>query len=148
MGTVGEDADDLRTFLHDLRGCPRIRHTQQLRCPRHGTDSGVWFYVEADADAGVARRRCVACGDVTNMLDSSERWTHPPMHACRHCSASLMELAVGLHVDTGDEDGTGVEHQQVRWLALAARCVDCGLIEGLTDVTVPAIPLGEVLRAL
>ncbi|HEY5335580.1 MAG TPA: hypothetical protein VIJ71_06120, partial [Mycobacteriales bacterium] len=117
------------------------------RCPRHDAESGAWFYVEADAEAGVARRRCMACGDVTNLLDSAERWTHPPMHACRHCSASLMELAVGLHVDLGDEH-TDLLHRQVRWLALAARCVDCGLIEGLTDMTVPATSIGEVLRAI
>lgn len=147
MGTVGEDVDDLRTFLHELRGCPTIQHTQQLRCPRHDPQSGAWFYVEADAEAGVARRRCMACGDVTNLLDSAERWTHPPMHACRRCSASLMELAVGMHVDHGDLD-TDLLQRQVRWLALAARCVECGLIEGLTDVTVPATSIGEVLRTI
>ncbi|HEX7355590.1 MAG TPA: hypothetical protein VF288_12255 [Mycobacteriales bacterium] len=148
MGTVGENVDDLRTFLHELQGCPRIQHTQQLRCPRHDAESGSWFYVEADPLAGVARRRCMACGDVTNLLDSAERWTHPQMHACRRCSASLMELAVGLHVDIDEEHDADILGRRVRWLALAARCVECGLIEGLTDVTVPALTIGEVLRAL
>lgn len=145
LGTVGEDVDDLRTFLHELAGCPPIQHTQQLRCDRHDPDAGLWFYVEADADAGVARRRCVACGHVTPMLDSDEAWTHPPMHACMHCAASIMELAVGLHVE-GDDPADG--RQTVRWLALAARCVECGGIEGLTDANVPAMTLGEVLQAV
>lgn len=148
MGTVGENVDDLRTFLHELQGCPMIQHTQQLRCPRHDADSGAWFYVEADPEVGVARRRCMACGDVTNLLDSAERWTHPPMHACRRCSASLMELAVGMHVEVDGENDGDILRRQVRWLALAARCVDCGLIEGLTDMTVPAMPISEVLRAI
>jgi hypothetical protein len=31
---------------------------------------------------------------------------------------------------------------------LAARCVDCGTIDGLTDFTLDAVPADEVLRQL
>jgi hypothetical protein len=146
LGTVGEDVDDLRTYLHRLQGCPPIEHTQLLRCSRHPAgEDAVWFYVEADSEQGVARRRCVACGDVVHLLDSAREWTHPPMHFCPSCSTSIMELAVGLHMDEGDGDGLD---RRVQWLALAARCVDCGRISGLTDAHVPAMTIGEVSRAV
>jgi hypothetical protein len=67
------------------------------------------------------------------------------MHSCPGCSPSSVELAVGLHVDEGDDDG---QDPRVRWLALAARCVDCGRISGLTDTRVPALTVGEVSRAV
>lgn len=146
LGTVGEDVDDLRTYLHALQGCPPIQHTQLLRCSNHAVgDDATWFYVEADPESGVARRRCVACATVKHLLDSDAAWTHPPMHFCASCATSIMELAVGLHMDEGDEVG---QNQRVRWLALAARCVDCGRISGLTDANVPGMTIGEVSRAV
>lgn len=144
-GTVGEDIDDLREFLHRLSGCPPVNHTLTLRCSGHGPDAGSWFYVEADAQECVARRRCMACGLVTPLLDSAAHWTHPPMYACTACGQSIMELAVGLHSDGGGEGA--LETGQVSWLALAARCVECGLIQGLTDVNVPNLTVGEVSAA-
>jgi hypothetical protein len=61
------------------------------------------------------------------------------MWACKGCGQSIAELAAGLHVPDG-------EH--VEWVALAARCVDCGRLEGLTDVLVDRRPLAEVLARL
>lgn len=138
LGTVGEDVDDLRTYLHDLLDCPPIQHTQQLRCASHG---GEWFFVEADPTEGVARRRCITCGTSTHLLDSAEHWSFAPMHACSACGQSIMELAVGLHTGSAAEPDSA---PRVRWLALAARCVECGRIDGLTDAWVPGLTLGEV----
>jgi hypothetical protein len=143
--TAPSDAEDLRTYLHRLSGCPPVQHTQQLRCPNHDGDAGVWFYVEADPVEAVARRRCLACGATTHLLDSAAHWTHPPMHACTGCGQSIVELAVGLHTDEPEEPG---EPPRVRWLALAARCVDCGRITGLTDAHVPGLTVGEVAAVL
>ncbi|MHB8340357.1 MAG: hypothetical protein ACYDB7_04185 [Mycobacteriales bacterium] len=140
---TGEDTDDLRTWLSGLAGCPPVTHTVVASCAAetHGEDRPTWFYVEADPDAGVARRRCVACGTVTPLLDSEVAWTHPTMHSCRTCAQSMMEFAVGLHAEQvpGDPD-----HSQVSWLAVGVRCVGCGRIDGVTDMIVPDLPLGDV----
>jgi hypothetical protein len=110
-----------------------------LHCAQHGEDAPTWQYVEADATAGVARRRCLACATTVHLLSSEAHWTHPMMWACGGCGQSIAELAVGLNVPDG-------EH--VAWAALGARCVDCGRLDGLTDVLVDRCPLAEVLAAL
>jgi hypothetical protein len=143
LGTVGEDADDLRDYLHGLAGCPPIHHTQVLRCS--GTDESTWFYVESDAEASVARRRCVGCGRTTHLLDSEAHWTHPPMHACAGCGTSIVELAIGLHTVDATEPG---QPARVRWLAMASRCVECGRIDGLTDAYVPDLTVGALAVAV
>ena len=74
-----------------------------------------------------------------HLLDSEARWNHPPMWACSGCGHSIAELAAGLNVPDG-------EH--VEWVALAARCVECGRLAGLTDAVVDRAPLTEVLAQL
>jgi hypothetical protein len=49
------------------------------------------------------------------------------MWSCSGCGQSIAEVAAGLHVEGADD---------VTWVALAARCVECGYIEGLTDFNV------------
>lgn len=137
---TGEDVEDLRHWLRTaLTGGPDIHEVVVLSCPRHGRERPTWAYVEADPRAGVARRRCLACAASTALLDSEQRWTHPHMHQCAGCGHSLTELAVGLSVPDG-------EH--VTWLALGARCVECGRLAGLTDLVLDAVPVAEVLGAL
>jgi ribosomal protein S14 len=137
---TGEDADDLLSWLRDLTDCPSVTHTLIAGCDRHGDgDDAPWCYVEADPRAGVARRRCVACGTTRALLDSAERWTFPPMFSCRSCAQSLVEVGAG--VATGDGE-------RARWVALAARCVACGRIEGLTDAVVPDLPLDVLGRRI
>ena len=138
---TGEDADDLLAWLRGLDGCPPVTHTVLTSCSRHGDEQPTWSYVEADARDGVARRRCVACGGASALLDSAERWTFPPMWSCRSCAQSLAEVAAGISTDSDDTS-------RATWLALAARCVECGRIEGLTDVLVPGLPLDEVTAQL
>jgi ribosomal protein S27AE len=135
---LGEDSDDLQQWLEALKGCPSVNMTLLARCasPVHdGDEAMTWFYVEADATASVARRRCLACGEVAHLLDSEEHWTHPPMHACGTCGQSMFEVAVGLHVESGTT---------VTWLAVAVRCVGCGRLDGVTDMNVPSLPVDEV----
>jgi ribosomal protein S14 len=136
---TGEDVEDLRGWLTALPGAPEVHETVVLHCDDHEDTSATWAYVEADAKSGIARRRCLACGSARSLLDSAQRWTHPPMWACQGCGQSIAELAVGLSLPDG-------EH--VRWLALAARCVHCGRLAGLTDALVPDQPLPEVLGRL
>jgi hypothetical protein len=136
---TGEDVDDLRAWLRGLEGAPELHEVVVLHCAAHDEEAPTWQYVEADARSGIARRRCLACATTVHLLDSEQRWTHPPMWACGGCGHSITELAAGLHVPDG-------EH--VEWVALAARCVECGRLSGLTDVVVDRRPLPEVLAAL
>ncbi len=136
---TGEDVDDLRDWLRSLDGAPEVHEVVVLHCAQHGEEAPTWQYAEADATAGVARRRCLACATTVHLLESEAHWTHPMMWACGGCGQSIAELAAGLHVPDG-------EH--VEWVALGARCVDCGRLAGLTDVVVDRRPLPEVLAAL
>jgi len=141
-GVLGEDAMDLRAYLQTLTGCPPITDTFSLRCEGHGAEAGNWFYVEADPEKGIARRRCTACAQVNALLDSNEHWSFPAMHSCAGCGQSLMELAVGVHTTAA------VDRAEVHWLALAGRCVACGRIDGLTDLYVDGVALDLVADLL
>jgi hypothetical protein len=136
---TGEDVEDLRSWLGSLDGAPQVHEVVALHCPAHEHDEATWAYVEADAATGVARRRCLACGTAVHVLDSDSRWTHPPTWACRGCGQSIAELAAALAVPDG-------EH--VEWVALGARCVECGRLSGLTDVLVDRLPRDEVAARL
>ena len=136
---TGEDVEDLREWLRSLDGAPQVHEVVVLHCAQHGEDAPTWQYVEADAREGVARRRCLACAGTVHLLDSEARWSHPQMWACKGCGQSIAEVGAGLHVPDG-------EH--VEWVAVGVRCVDCGRLEGLTDLVVPRRPLAEVLAAL
>lgn len=136
---TGEDVEDLRAFLTALTGGPAVHETVVLACGHHEDERPTWMYVEADARAGLARRRCLQCARSSGILDSEERWTHPPMWSCAGCRQSIGEVAAGLSVEDG-------EH--VTWVALAVRCTECGRIDGLTDMVLPGTPLTEVLDRL
>ena len=136
---TGEDVEDLREWLRSLEGAPEVHEAVVLHCAQHGEDAPTWQYPEADARQGIARRRCLACATTVHLLDSEARWTHPPMWACKGCGQSIAEVGAGLNVPDG-------EH--VEWVAVGARCVDCGRLEGLTDMVVDRRPLAEVLAAL
>jgi ribosomal protein S14 len=136
---TGEDAEDLRAFLQELDGAPEVHETVVLACHHHGDELPTWSYVTADPSAGVAQRRCLQCGTSTSLLDSEARWTHPPMWCCAGCKQSIAEVAAGLSVPDGDN---------VEWLVLAARCVECGRIDGLTDMVLPWLPVAEVVAGL
>lgn len=136
---TGEDTEDLRAFLMKLEGAPAVHEAVVLACGNHGDERPTWTYVEADAEAGVARRRCLQCARTVALLDSEQRWTHPAMWCCGSCGQSIAEVAVGMSVPDGDH---------VEWVALGARCVECGRIDGLTDLVVDRLPVAEVLSAL
>ena len=126
---IGETAADLQAWLRQLDGCPSISQTVLATCPseQHADEPATWFYVEADARESIARRRCLSCGRTCDVLDSAEHWTFPRMWSCSGCGQSIAEVAAGLHLEDSDD---------VTWVALAARCVECGAIEGLTDFNV------------
>jgi hypothetical protein len=137
---TAESVDDLVEWLWSLRGCPRINHTVVATCtqPVHGDEPATWFYVEADAHEGVARTRCLSCADARPVLDSAERWTYPAAWSCHNCSQSIAEVAFGI----AQEDGVAT------WMMMAARCVDCGHLAGLTDIVVPGVAAETFAAAL
>jgi hypothetical protein len=145
MRTLGtrhsaEDAEDLATWVRQLTGCPPITQSSVAMCshPSHGDDPATWFYVEADAEAGVARLRCLSGGHAIDVLDSGEHWTFPGAWACVSCSQSIAEVVYGIH----DEAGTA------KWLIVAVRCVECGDVAGVTDIVLGEVPLDDLLASL
>ena len=136
---AGEDVEDLRSWLRQLDGSPPVHEVVVLGCAGHGDERPTWAYVEADASLGLARRRCLACGASVALLDSGARWSRPPMHACSGCGTSIVEVAVALSLPDGDH---------VEWVAVGARCVECGRLAGLTDLVLDRTPLAEVLARL
>ena len=134
-----DEAEALRGWLTGLEGAPAVHETVVLACGQHGDERPTWCYVEADPAAGVARRRCLACGFAVSILDSGSRWTFPAMWSCRTCGHCIAEVGAGLSVPDGDH---------VQWVALAARCVECGETAGLTDLVLHDVPLASVLSGL
>ena len=146
LRTVGghqtaESVDDLSQWLRDLRGCPTVNRTVARQCtrPSHGEEPGTWFYVEADRANGVARLRCLGCGDARGVLDSEEHWSYPSTWACTTCGQSIAEVAFGLHIESGEA---------VTWVAAGVRCVNCGDLSGVADFVVPDMPVDEVIATL
>jgi hypothetical protein len=143
---IGEDTTDLESWIQDLAGCPPVTHTHVLSCSNGVHDEpATWFYVEADPALGAIRRRCLACGSVVATLDSEQRWSHPHMWSCASCGQSIAEVAAGLHAPGPDGDE---EPGSVSWLAIAVRCVGCGLLAGVTDFVLPAAAFDVTIAAL
>lgn len=144
---TGEDADDLRHWLELLDGCPSVDATALAACqnPSHGDERPTWFYVEADPTAGVARRRCLACGVAHHVLDSEQHWDiNIHTSSCVTCGQAMFEIAAGIHVEPADEGAERV----ASWVVLGVRCVTCGRVDGLTDMFVPNVPVVDVIAAL
>jgi hypothetical protein len=137
---TAESLEDLTAWLRELPGCPPVTHTVAGRCrmPMHDDDPATWFYVEGDAVAGVARTRCLSCGDVHPLLDSAERWTFPPAWSCFNCRQSIAEVAYGI----------SAQDDRAQWIVMAVRCVECGHLAGVTDQVVPGLPMDDVLGLL
>ncbi len=136
----GEDSADLLAWFGKLQDCPAVTQPVLLHCEcRPDNPEPFCGYVQADPHTGIARRRCVACARMTSLFDSDERWTFPETFECPSCHQSLMEIAAGI--STAD-DG------RPSWLALAARCVGCGRISGLTDRLIHDRSLDDVLAGV
>lgn len=128
---TAETPEDLAHWVMSLAGALPITRTVLARCtkPAHGDDPATWFYVEADAEEGLARLRCLACADMRPILDSADRWSYPQAWACLNCGQSIAEVVFGVAEEAG----------VARWMVVAARCVGCGQVAGLTDMVVPDV---------
>jgi hypothetical protein len=137
---TAEDVEDVAVWLRELTGCPEVTQTAHASClnASHGDEPATWFYVEADAEAGVARLRCLSGGHPKDIADSGDRWTFPGVWSCVSCNQSIAEVVYGIH----DEAGTA------KWLAVATRCVECGDVAGLTDIVLGEVALDDLLDSL
>ncbi len=61
------------------------------------------------------------------------------MWSCSGCGHSIAEIAAGLSTPDG-------EH--VEWVVLGARCVECGQVDGLTDLVLAGQSLPSVVVGL
>ena len=145
LRTVGprltaEAVEDVVTWVTQLSGCPKVTRTKVAVCthPAHEGEASIWFFVEGDPQAGVARLRCVAGGHINELLDSAENWTYPKAWQCPACSQSIAEVVFGVHELGGIAD----------WLVVAVRCVECGEVAGITDMVVKNLPVDELLDQL
>lgn len=130
----------LHEWLERLPDLPRpVHRVVPVACRHHEGEPVPLSRVEADPVAGVARRRCEACDDAVELLDSAQRWTAPPLWACPACGNSQLDLAAGLSLADG-------EH--VDWVVLAGRCAACHAMSGLTDILVSGRTASEVIAAL
>jgi hypothetical protein len=137
---TAETSEDLSAWVRQLTDCPKITQTTVAICSNaaHGDEPATWFYVEADAEAGVARLRCLSGGHVNELLDSGKHWTFPHVWACVSCGQSIAEVVYGIH----DEDFIA------KWLVVAVRCVECGDVAGVTDIVTGDLQLEELLAKL
>jgi len=145
MRTVGtrhtaEDIEDLDVWVRSLTGCPPVTQTAFAACTHdsHGDEPAMWFYVEADPRAGVARLRCLSGGHARDIANSGEYWTFPHVWSCLSCSQSIAEVVYGIHDDAGT----------AKWLVIAVRCVECGDVAGLTDIVLGEVPIDSLLAEL
>jgi hypothetical protein len=76
------------------------------------------FRVEVDSDAGSARRTCLECGRSAFIGDSEEFWSEAEAEPVRcNCGGEAFEVGVGYSLD---------EEQEVNWLTVGCRCLNCG----------------------
>jgi hypothetical protein len=140
MRTTAESVEDLAAWVTQLTGCPPVTDTKIATCshPLHADDQASWFYVEGDPSVGVARLRCIAGGHVHELLDSADHWTYPHAWECPACSQSIAEVVYGINEVQG----------VAQWMVVAARCVECGEVAGITDLVLANVPMADLLAQL
>ena len=84
------------------------------------------FQLATDEDAGVAERRCEACGAEAMMGDSAEyaEEADTELHECV-CGEDVFELHSGVALYDGSRD--------VRWYYIGCRCIKCNLVGVFAD---------------
>lgn len=88
---------------------------------------GLAFRLEADTSEGTARRICGSCGMSRFICDSEEYWDEgdPEKWQCIECANDQTNVGVGFALyDDGDD---------VHWLYIGVRCVQCGVLGCFAD---------------
>ncbi len=82
---------------------------------------GIAFRLLLDDSAGVAVRSCIACMTEHPIGDSGDFLSDAELGECAcPCDQEVFEITVGVSLYEGSDD--------VKWLYLGCRCVQCGLV--------------------
>lgn len=131
----GGEPNDLRDYLAALENTYPIDEFSLALCAC-GSDS---FLLDYDAREGMARRTCRICSAEHFICDSAEYWSEaePQRWQCVECGGAASNVGVGfsLYEPGGD----------VRWLYVAARCVQCGVLGCYSDWKVAYGPSNQLL---
>ena len=114
----GDSQTDIREELlrySDANGYI-AEHFADARCVCGSTH----FSLRIDDNEGAAVHICTACGNEHPIGDSDEYLEESQLEECEcPCGSSAFEITVGLALYAESED--------VRWLYVGCRCVNCGL---------------------
>ncbi len=125
----GDDHADLRAELvrySAANGYPASDFVD-LKC----ACGGEFFHLLTDEDEGVGIRICADCeaehvmGDSANSLDEAE-----PQHNECLCGEEVFQLTVGVNRYRVTEETLT---DDVRWLYIGCRCIQCGLVGCYAD---------------
>jgi hypothetical protein len=132
----GSDFADLAEYVRRLTadGYP-AREILQSMCACGGTE----FRLEAEPDEGCARRTCAACGASAFIGDSADYWeeVEPEPITCQ-CGSDRSEIGVGFSYYQESDD--------VHWITVGVRCVDCGVLGSPAGWKVDYSPTDHLLR--
>ena len=107
-------------------------------CASCGGDA---FTVAVDEEEGCAVRTCAACGDAKALLDSSEYLDDATLETAEcPCGGSTFNIAVGFAFYDDSKD--------VRWVYLALRCTDDGVLGCYADWKIDYAPTDHLLLAV
>ena len=131
---TGTEFGDLIQYLRALtaEGYPADEVRQSV-C----TCGSTTFHLEADREAGCARRVCVACSSSAFIADSAEVWAEAEPEQVRcPCGGRQLELGVAFSKRLNGE---------VRWVTVGQRCLACGVLASFADWEIDGAPTAHLL---
>ena len=135
-GDSPSDLDEYVTmFSSQTYTAQKVVHAACASC---GSDS---FTVTLDEEEGCAVRTCASCGDAKALLDSDEYLDDATLEGAEcPCGGSVFNTAVGFafYADSSD----------VRWVYLALRCTEDGVLGCYADWKIDYAPSGHLLQAV
>ena len=134
----GDDLHDLLLYIKDFT-------QDEFPAERFGkcvcTCGGSSFTFVGSPERGIAERTCTACEKPHYVCDSEKHWDQEVLEAFAcPCEAEVFELAVGfsMRADSLPDD--------VQWITLAGRCLECGILAVYADWRVNDSPSAHLLK--
>lgn len=136
---TGDEPSDLdeyvAAFSADNYPARKVVHASCSSC---GADA---FAVALDENEGCAVRTCAACGDVKAFLDSAEYMDDATLEGAEcPCGGGTFNTAVGFAFYEDSND--------VRWLYLALRCLQDGVLGVYADWKIDYSPSEHLLGSV
>ena len=135
-GDSPSDLDEyLRAFSAENYPARTVVHAVCASC------ASTEFSVALDDEEGCAVRTCASCSEAKALLDSDEYLDDATLEGAEcPCGGSTFNLAVGFaNYDDGDD---------VRWVYLALRCNNDGVLGCYADWKIDYSPSEHLLRAV